>query len=103
MSRILSVLLGLALAAFFPIAQAQAPQVPEIAARSFLLIDVTANQVLAGQDIDTPVEPASLTKLMSAYLVFDAVRAGKLALQQPLPVFLEGWDYGLNGLGVQFY
>ena len=45
---------------------AQIPQAPEIAARSYLLIDVTANQVLAAKDIDTPMEPASLTKLMSA-------------------------------------
>ena len=45
------------------------PQPPEIAASSYLLLDVTANQILAGKDIDTPVEPASLTKLMTAYLV----------------------------------
>lgn len=52
-----------------------APQPPEIAARSYLLMDVSANQVLAAKDIDSPVEPASLTKLMTAYLVFDALRA----------------------------
>ena len=52
--------------------RAQAPQPPEIAARSYLLLDVTANQILPRTSIDTPVEPASLTKLMTAYLVFDA-------------------------------
>ena len=52
---------------------AQAPQVPEIAARSYLLLDVTANQILAAKDIDSPVEPASLTKLMTEYLVFEAI------------------------------
>lgn len=62
------------------------PAPPEIAARSFLLMDVTANQMLAQKDIDTAVEPASLTKLMSAYLVFDALRAKKIALTQTLPV-----------------
>ncbi len=82
---------ALVAAAFVPAALAQAPQAPEIAVRSFLLIDITANQVLAGQEIDTPVEPASLTKLMTAYLVFDALRAGKLSLQQPLPVSERAW------------
>jgi len=56
------------------------PQPPEIAASSYLLLDVTANQILAGKDIDTPVEPASLTKLMTAYLVFDALRLKKSIL-----------------------
>lgn len=41
---------------------AQAPQAPEVAARSYLLMDVTADQILAQKDIDLPVEPASLTK-----------------------------------------
>jgi D-alanyl-D-alanine carboxypeptidase (penicillin-binding protein 5/6) len=66
-------------------------QPPEIAARSYLLLDVTANQLLAEKDIDTPVEPASLTKLMSAYLVFDALRNKKLDLKQILPVSERAW------------
>lgn len=70
---------------------AQTPQVPEIAARSYLLLDVTANQLLAEKDIDVPVEPASLTKLMSAYLVFDALRSKKLELKQTLPVSERAW------------
>ena len=72
-------------------AAAQIPQVPEIAARSYLLLDVTADQILAQQNIDTPVEPASLTKLMTAYLVFDALRSKKLDLQQTLPVSERAW------------
>lgn len=70
---------------------AQAPQSPEIAARSYLLMDVTANQILAAKDIDSPLEPASLTKLMSAYLVFDALRSRKLDLKQTLPVSERAW------------
>ena len=71
--------------------QPQAVQPLEIAARSYLLVDITANQVLAGREIDTPVEPASLTKLMTAYLVFDAVKSRKLALNQRLPVSERAW------------
>jgi D-alanyl-D-alanine carboxypeptidase (penicillin-binding protein 5/6) len=72
-------------------AMAQTPQPPEIAARSYLLFDVTANQMLAEKDIDSPVEPASLTKLMSAYLVFDALRNKKIDLKQTMPVSVRAW------------
>lgn len=84
-------LAGLLLASTSLFAAAQAPQPPEIAARSYLLLDVSAGQVLAARDIDTPVEPASLTKLMSAYLVFDALRVKKLDLKQRLPVSVRAW------------
>ncbi len=50
---------------------------PEIAARNYMLVDVTANQVLASKDVDAQIEPASLTKLMTGYLVFDALRTQK--------------------------
>ena len=59
-------------------ASAQNPQPPEIAARAYLLLDVSAHQVLAAKDADMQVEPASLTKLMTAYLVFDALKSGKI-------------------------
>jgi len=95
MNRFSKALRALVLAAVAPFylaaAQAQAPVPPEIAARSYMLIDVTANQVLAQKDIDMPVEPASLTKLMSAYLVFDALKAKKLTLTQTLPVSERAW------------
>ena len=72
-------------------AAAQTPQAPEIAAKSYLLIDVTARQVLAAKGQNDPVEPASLTKLMTAYLVFDALRARKVDLAQTLPVSERAW------------
>lgn len=72
-------------------AQAQMPQPPEVAAKAYLLIDVTANQVLAAKDPDMAVEPASLTKLMTAYLVFDALKSRKIDLKQTLPVSERAW------------
>ena len=72
-------------------AAAQMPQPPEVAARSYLLFDITANQLLAQKDIDSPVEPASLTKLMTAYLVFDALRSKKIDLKQTMPVSERAW------------
>jgi serine-type D-Ala-D-Ala carboxypeptidase (penicillin-binding protein 5/6) len=71
---------------FFCLVAAAQVQPPEIAARNYLLIDVSANQVLAAKDIDSPVEPASLTKLMASYLVFQALQARKIDLKQALPV-----------------
>jgi len=70
---------------------AQTPQPPEVAARAYLLLDVSANQILASKDMDMPVEPASLTKLMTAYLVFDALRSKKLDMKQTLPVSERAW------------
>ena len=74
-----------------PAAHAQTPQEPEIAARSYLLLDVTANQILAAKDIDSPLEPASLTKLMTEYLVFDALKSKKITLTQTFGVSQRAW------------
>jgi serine-type D-Ala-D-Ala carboxypeptidase (penicillin-binding protein 5/6) len=67
------------------------PQPPEVAARAYLLVDVTTGQTLAAKDADSPVEPASLTKLMTAYLVFDALRAKKITLEQTMSVSERAW------------
>jgi D-alanyl-D-alanine carboxypeptidase (penicillin-binding protein 5/6) len=80
-----SALTGIALA------QTPAPEAPEVAARSYLLLDITANQILASRDMDMPVEPASLTKLMSAYLVFDALKSKKIDIKQTFGVSERAW------------
>jgi D-alanyl-D-alanine carboxypeptidase (penicillin-binding protein 5/6) len=67
------------------------PQPPEVAARTYLVMDMTSNQILAQKDIDAPVEQASLTKLMTAYLVFDALRTKKITLTQTFPVSVRAW------------
>lgn len=82
--RNLLVCLGLTTAGFA--AFGQALPAPEIAAREYLLIDINAGQVLAERGADASVDPASLTQLMTAYLVFESLKAHKLALEQKLPV-----------------
>ena len=72
-------------------AQSPVPEAPEIAAKAYLLLDITANQILASRDLDMPVEPASLTKLMSAYLVFDALKSKKIDLKQTFSVSERAW------------
>ncbi|MES2422816.1 MAG: D-alanyl-D-alanine carboxypeptidase family protein [Pseudomonadota bacterium] len=91
MTRFLKALRALLLAPLCCAAFAQTPQAPEVAARAYLLLDVSANQILAAKDIDMPVEPASLTKLMTAYIVFDALRAKKIDLKQTFPVSERAW------------
>ncbi|MBA2723564.1 MAG: D-alanyl-D-alanine carboxypeptidase, partial [Methylibium sp.] len=98
MKRLLALLFAFAVAA----AQAQAPQAPEIAARSYLLFDATTNQVRAAKNADEPVEPASLTKLMSGYLVFQALRDKKLTLEQTLQVSERAWRTGMTGASRTF-
>ncbi len=72
-------------------ASAQMPQAPDVAAKAYLLMDVTSGQVLASMNPDQPVEPASLTKLMTAYIVFDALKAGKISLTQTFGVSERAW------------
>lgn len=83
--------LFLVFSAALPTVHAQVPQPPEIAARSYLLLDVTANQILAAKDIDSPIEPASLTKLMTEYLVFEALKSKKIDLKQTFGVSERAW------------
>jgi serine-type D-Ala-D-Ala carboxypeptidase (penicillin-binding protein 5/6) len=85
-------LLASFLAALTLAAQAQAPQPPELAARNYVLIDLTTHKTLAERDADTPQDPASLTKLMTAYVVFSALKDKKLTLEQTLTVSKRAWD-----------
>jgi D-alanyl-D-alanine carboxypeptidase (penicillin-binding protein 5/6) len=73
------------------LAQSRLPVPPEVAVRSYLVMDVTTNQILAAREPDMEVEPASLTKLMTAYIVFDALRAGRIRMDQTLGVSERAW------------
>jgi serine-type D-Ala-D-Ala carboxypeptidase (penicillin-binding protein 5/6) len=99
MKRLLALFVSFAL---FGVAQAQAPLPPELAAKSYLLIDLTSNQSLAERNADEPADPASLTKLMSAYVVFTALRDKKIALEQKLSVSKRAWDERKGGGSLMF-
>jgi len=75
----------------FSIAFAQALPPPTIAAKSWLLLDATSGQVLASQDATMRVEPASLVKIMTAYLAFSAVKEKRLDLNQMVNVSVRAW------------
>lgn len=72
------------------------PQPPEVAARAFVLQDLASMQTLAARQADQRMDPASMTKLMTAYLIFQAVDAGKLQLQQKWKVSDLAWKTGLS-------
>ncbi|HEX7644149.1 MAG TPA: D-alanyl-D-alanine carboxypeptidase family protein [Burkholderiaceae bacterium] len=72
-------------------AMAQTVPAPTIAAKSWLLLDATSGQVLASQNPDMRIEPASLTKIMTAYLVFEAVHDKKVSLDQMVNVSVHAW------------
>ena len=71
--------------------QAAAPQPPSIIGKSWVLGDLSSGQVLAAQRADLRFAPASLTKLMTAYVVFAALRERKLALDQQVKVSERAW------------
>jgi len=71
---------------FCALAHAAAPQPPSIVGRAWIVGDLSSNQILAAEKADERVEPASLTKVMTAYLVFGALRDKKLTLEQTVPV-----------------
>ena len=102
MKPFLTIAVACLLAALSAPAPAQAPQAPDIAARQYILLDMTSNQVLAQRDADAPADPASLTKLMTAYLVFNAIRDKKLALEQTLPVSTRAWAERKGGGSLMF-
>ena len=88
--RLLMALATVAMLGLSP-AQAAVPQAPTLDAKAYLLVDVTTGQILAQDNSQMPVEPASLTKLMTAYVVFDALKAKKINLDQTFTVSERAW------------
>ena len=64
---------------------------PTVSARAWVLLDVGSGQVLTAEKPDQRIEPASLTKLMTAYLAFSAVKNKTLSLEQTIPVSEKAW------------
>ncbi len=73
------------------LASAQAPQAPQVTGRAWVVVDISSGQILAAEKPDERFEPASLTKLMTAYLVFAALKEKKLALEQQVNVSERAW------------
>lgn len=70
---------------------ADIPPAPNLAVKAYLLRDFNSNNIIAQQASSERVEPASLTKIMTAYIVFEALKNGHLQLTQTLPVSTKAW------------
>jgi D-alanyl-D-alanine carboxypeptidase (penicillin-binding protein 5/6) len=67
------------------------PKAPAVDVRGYILMDHASGRVLAEQRADEPMEPASLTKLMTAYAVFKALQEKRLRLDEPVPISERAW------------
>ncbi len=74
---------------FNAIAQVAPP--PALAVKAYLLKDFNSGSIIASSNKDERIEPASLTKIMTAYLTFDAIQHDHLKLDQTLPVSEKAW------------
>ena len=67
------------------------PPAPKIAASSYILMDFNSGKILAEKDADKPLPPASLTKLMTVYVVFRELASGHLSLDEKVTVSKKAW------------
>ncbi len=72
-------------------AETPVPTAPQVDARAYILIDFHSDKVLAAKNPVARLEPASLTKLMTSYIVFEQLSTGKLKLDQPVTVSERAW------------
>jgi serine-type D-Ala-D-Ala carboxypeptidase (penicillin-binding protein 5/6) len=70
------------------------PAAPAVPARSHILVDFNSGEVLSEKDADVRMDPASITKLMTAYAVFSELRKGEMALDELVTVSERAWRTG---------
>ena len=87
----LRTLIALVLFGFSALAGASMPQPPNLIGHAWLIADLSSGQILASHNADERFEPASLTKMMTAYLVFTALHEKRLSLDQEVPVSVRAW------------
>ncbi len=81
-----SLFAGLAVQAAMPI-----PKEPDVGARGYLVEDFLSGRAIAEKNADEPMEPASITKLMSAYVVFKEIRDGSVSLEDKVRISEKAW------------
>lgn len=70
------------------------PSPPQLAATSYILVDADTGKVIVNHQADTRVPPASLTKIMTAYLVSSQLESGQIALTDQVPISVKAWKMG---------
>src|SRR5215470_3255699 len=79
-----------------PVAALPIPKPPAIDAKSYFLVDFDSGRVLAEQNADQSVEPASITKVMTVYVAFDEIKKGRRKLTDPVPISEKAWRQGID-------
>ncbi len=70
------------------------PAPPQIAAKNYLLIDFDSGRILAEKDADVQIEPASITKLMTAYVVYNELETGRIEINEQVTISEKAWRMG---------
>lgn len=96
LKKALALFLSVALTGFYFTAQASVPvpAPPQIAAKNYILIDFNSGRILAENDADVKIEPASITKLMTSYVVYKEMENGRLTLSDQVLVSERAWRMG---------
>lgn len=100
-SFFIGVLLAVTVQSSFAASPIFTPAAPSVAASSYLLMDFNSGRVLAEKDPDKRVAPASLTKIMTVYVVFRELKAGHLTLDEKVTISQNAWETGGSKMFVE--
>lgn len=70
------------------------PAPPQVSAKNYLLIDFNSGRILAEKNADAQIEPASITKLMTSYVVYSEIETGRLSLDEKVTISEKAWRMG---------
>ena len=77
------------------------PAAPKVAAKNYILVDADSGHVLAEKDADKQVEPASITKMMTAYVIYREIEAGRLSMDDMVTISEKAWRMGGSRMYVE--
>ncbi|MGD8380425.1 MAG: D-alanyl-D-alanine carboxypeptidase family protein [Gammaproteobacteria bacterium] len=86
-----SLILALLLAIALPARAIPVPAAPGVDAKSYIVMDAHSGRIVASEDPDQRVEPASITKMMTAYVVFHALKEGTISMDDMVPISEKAW------------
>ncbi len=70
------------------------PAPPDVAAKNYLLVDFASGKVLAEKNADVQIEPASITKMMTAYVVYKEMEEDRLSMEDMVDISEKAWRMG---------
>ncbi len=77
------------------------PAAPKVAAKNYILVDANSGHVLAEKEADKQVEPASITKMMAAYVIYREIEAGRLSMDDMVTISEKAWRMGGSRMYVE--